>query len=119
MLPVHTGAALCFNHRHSRMATPSLSWLFVLGDESIWIVHGEAGATFVYGPGALQQCFQFATDAARDAYQVSMAERLLGDGWVLWAGDRREGRERRGAPRAATDRRGAPMKPASSGGNQS
>jgi hypothetical protein len=103
------------------MTTPSPSWLFVLGEESIWIMHGDEGVTFVYGPGAMQQCFQFANDAARDAYQVSMAERLLGDGWVLWAGDRdrRERRERRGAPRATTDRRSAPMKPPSSGGGQS
>lgn len=102
------------------MAMTSPSWLFVLGEESIWIMHGAGGTTFVYGPGALQQCFQFATETARDAYQVSMAERLLGDGWVLWGADRdrRAGRERRSASRGAHDRRGA-SKPPSSGGGQS
>lgn len=94
------------------MATTSTSWLFVLGEESIWIMHGDEGTTFVYGPGALQQCFQFGSDAARDAYQVSMAERLLGDGWVLYGADRdrRDGRDRRGTPRGAADRR-APRVP--------
>jgi hypothetical protein len=89
------------------MTTTSASWLFVLGEESIWIMHGDRGTTFVYGPGALQQCFQFASEAARDAYQVSMAERLLGDGWVLWGADRdrRAGSDRRGASRGTADRR--------------
>jgi|SRR5687767_1255066 hypothetical protein len=89
------------------MSTPSASWLFVLGDESIWIMHGANGATFVYGPGDLQQYFQFGSDAARDAYQVSMTERLLGDGWVLWGADRdrRVGGDRRRANRDTPDRR--------------
>jgi hypothetical protein len=89
------------------MMTIPVSWLFVLGEESIWIVHGGEGATFVYGPGTLQQCYQFTTEAARDAYQVSMTERLLGDGWMLWGvdRDRREGRDRRGASRTTPDRR--------------
>ena len=91
------------------MSTPSASWLFVLGDESIWIMHGAGGATFVYGPGELQQYFQFGSEAARDAYQVSMTERLLGDGWVLWGADRdrRAGGDRRRASRDAPDRRHA------------
>lgn len=103
------------------MMTTSQSWLFVLGEESIWIMHGDEGTTFVYGPGALQQCFQFANESARDAYQVSMAERLLGDGWVLWGADRdrRAGRDRREAPRGSSDRRAAPMKSPSSGGSHS
>lgn len=89
------------------MSTAETSWLFVSGEESIWIVHGDEGTTFVYGPGSLQQCFQFATDAARDAYQVSMAERLLSDGWTLWGADcdRRGGTDRRGASRGTPDRR--------------
>lgn len=89
------------------MATSSQSWLFVLGDESIWVMHGDQGTTFVYGPGSMQQCFQFGSEAARDAYQVSMAERLLGDGWVLWGADsdRRSGRDRRGESRGGPDRR--------------
>jgi hypothetical protein len=89
------------------MSTSPASWLFVLGDESIWIMHGANGATFVYGPGELQQYFQFSSDAARDAYQVSMTERLLGDGWVLWGADRdrRVGGERRRASRDTPDRR--------------
>lgn len=103
------------------MPVTSPSWLFVLGEESIWITHGDEGATFVYGPGALQQCFRFANDAARDAYQVSMAERLMGDGWVLWAADsdRRQGRERRGVSRETADRRAASVNPPSATRSQS
>ena len=88
--------------------TRPASSLFVMGEDSIWIVHSE-GTMFVYGPGALQQCFRFGTDAARDAYQVSMTERLLGDGWVLWGADRdrRGGEDRRRAPRPTPDRRAA------------
>ena len=83
------------------------SWLFVLGEESIWIVHAPVRTVFIYGPGALQQCFRFSTDAARDAYQVSMTERLIGDGWVLWGvdRDRRQGSERRQVSRDSADRR--------------
>jgi hypothetical protein len=90
------------------MATTNpASWLFVLGDESIWIMHGADGATNVYGPGELQQCFQFSSESARDAYHVSMTERLLGDGWVLYGADhdRRSGGERRTASRDTRDRR--------------
>lgn len=89
------------------MATTSASWLFVLGEESIWVMHGDQGTTFVYGPGTLQQCYQFGSEAARDAYQVSMAERLLGDGWMLYGADRdrRAGRDRRGTSRGGPDRR--------------
>ena len=94
-----------------RMSTAPASWLFVLGEESIWIVHGDEGTTFVYGPGTLQQCFQFGSDAARDAYQVSMAERLLGDGWMLWAADRRDGGDRRNTTRGTRDRRLPPLGP--------
>lgn len=68
---------------------------------------------FIYGPGVLQQCFRFSTDAARDAYQVSMTERLIGDGWVLWGvdRDRRQGSERRHSGRETPDRRGAGTPP--------
>jgi hypothetical protein len=95
------------------MATSHPSWLFVLGEESIWIVHGQEGVTFIYGPGDLQQCYQFTTTAARDAYQISMTDRLLGDGWVLWGvdRDRRQGRERRQGSRDTPDRRGKPAGP--------
>ena len=89
------------------------SWLFVLGEESIWIMHAAARTMFIYGPGALQQCFRFSTDAARDAYQVSMTERLIGDGWVLWGvdRDRRQGSDRRHAGRETPDRRGGGTPP--------
>ena len=90
------------------MATTNpASWLFVLGDESIWIMHAADGATYVYGPGELQQCFQFSSESARDAYQVSMTERLLIDGWILYGADRdrRSGGERRTVPRDTPDRR--------------
>jgi hypothetical protein len=94
------------------MVTGTASWLFVLGEESIWIMH--AGDTmFVYGPGVLQQCFRFASDEARDAYQIGLTERLINDGWVLWGvdRDRREGRDRRQAPRGTSDRRSSGRPP--------
>jgi hypothetical protein len=85
------------------------SWLFVLGEESIWVMHAAARTMFIYGPGALQQCFRFSTDAARDAYQISMTERLISDGWVLWGvdRDRRQGADRRQVAREGSDRRSA------------
>jgi hypothetical protein len=100
------------------VATPA-SWLFVLGEESIWILHAE-GTMFVYGPGELQQCFRFETDAARDAYQISMTERLLGDGWMLWVDrDRRERHDRRRTPRETPDRRASPRTSPSPDGRDS
>ena len=72
-------------------------------------MHAAARTMFIYGPGALQQCFRFSTDSARDAYQVSMTERLIADGWVLWGvdRDRRQGEERRQVARDSADRRSA------------
>ena len=82
-------------------------------------MYGAEGAAFVYGPGDLQQYFQFSSEAARDAYQVSMTERLLGDGWVLWGADRdrRVGGDRRRASRDTPDRRHARPGPGSDNGS--
>src|SRR5262245_6505282 len=88
------------------MDTPA-SWLFVLGDESIWVIRVQRYLLVVHGPGSLQQHHTFSTDAAVDEFQVLMAERLFEDGWVLWGTDldRRRGGERRRVARDTPDRR--------------
>jgi hypothetical protein len=86
--------------------TPS-SWLFVRGQESIFIMRPHGCSLIVEGPGSARQEHNFDDEDAMQAYQMSIAEQLSERGWLL-AGvdrDRRSGRERRGVPRATPDRR--------------
>jgi hypothetical protein len=89
------------------MVASAASWLFVLGDESIWVLHVQERMLVIHGPGSLQQHLTFPTEEALNAYHVSMTERLLGDGWILWGvdRDRRAGHDRRQSRRDTPDRR--------------
>jgi hypothetical protein len=86
---------------------PLSSWLFIRGQESIWIERPYGLTLIVAGQGAERSQLEFPDEAALQAYQVSTAERLSRDGWFLWAydRDRRERDERRSIARPTADRR--------------
>jgi hypothetical protein len=62
----------------------------------------------VAGPGSRREERHFIDEATLNAYQITLGERLAGDGWLLWSNpdDRRSGRDRRIVDRG-TDRRAA------------
>jgi hypothetical protein len=86
---------------------PIVSWLFVKDGESIWIERPHGYAMIVAGPGAQREEHDFDDEAAMEAFQVSLVERLTEKGWLLWGSDRdrRSGQDRRGAARGTPDRR--------------
>ena len=86
---------------------PLASWLFVKDSASIWVERPYGRVLIVAGPGAVRDEREFITENALQAHQVTLAERLAADGWVLWGVDRerRARAERRQAPRGTTDRR--------------
>jgi hypothetical protein len=61
----------------------------------------------VAGPGSLREQHDFPDEATLEGYQIALADRLATAGWLLWGQgrDRRNGRDRRAAPRATRDRR--------------
>jgi hypothetical protein len=83
------------------------SWLFIKGSESIWIERPHGRVMIVAGPGAVREQREFTDDAALDAYQIALAERLTDRGWFLWGVNRqrRQERDRRQVPRNTKDRR--------------
>jgi hypothetical protein len=85
---------------------PLASWLFIRGQESIWVERPFGSSLVVAGPGARREQRNFISDEALNAYQVSLAETLTAGGWFLWGvdRDRRSGAERRTLERDA-DRR--------------
>ena len=86
--------------------TPS-SWLFVKGEESIWIERPFGTSITVAGPGRARQRHEFADEEALQGYQIELADRLAAAGWLLWGVNRqrRGGPDRRGASRLLADRR--------------
>jgi hypothetical protein len=86
------------------------SWLFVKDGQSIYIVRPpDSLEMIVNGPGAAGAEQEFQNEDELQAFQIELAEKLSGQGWLLWAfdRDRRTGtRERRAAARpGAMDRR--------------
>jgi hypothetical protein len=85
------------------------SWLFVKDNQSVWIVRPPDGfVMIVSGPGQAAGHHEFRNEKELQDFQVTLAEDLSRQGWLLWAfdRDRRTGTERRGAPRPGTvDRR--------------
>jgi hypothetical protein len=79
------------------------SWLFVRGQESIWVLRSE-GHVAVCGPGTIREDYSFDSPMGMEAFQVSFAERLMASGWILWGVDR----ERRTVPDRRTDERDSP-----------
>lgn len=66
---------------------PSSSWLFIRGQESIWIERPYGFSVIVAGPGSARAHLVFPNDDALQAYQVATAERLTRAGWFLWGFD--------------------------------
>src|SRR5688572_4364288 len=81
-------------------AVTSASWLFVKGDQSIWIERPHGCSIVVAGPGALRERHDFPDEATLEGYQIALADRLATAGWLLWGQgrERRNGGERRAAP---------------------
>src|SRR5688572_22140079 len=86
--------------------TPA-SWLFVKGEQSIWIERPHGHSMVVAGPGPTREQHDFADEDALQSYQMAIADRLASAGWLLWGvnAQRRTGAERRGAARLSPDRR--------------
>jgi hypothetical protein len=86
---------------------PLASWLFVKDGQSIWIERPYGYAMIVAGPGSAREEHDFPNEAAMEAFQVALVERLTEGGWFLWGFDRerRSGRDRRGSDRTGPDRR--------------
>ena len=83
------------------------SWLFIKGQETIWLLRSERDHLVICGPGACREHFRFDGETAMESFQVTFAEGLMAGGWILWGidRDRRTGPERRGAARDTADRR--------------
>jgi hypothetical protein len=81
--------------------------LFIRGSESIWVERPFGRTLIVAGPGSSRRQRDFIDDAALDAFQAGLAERLAAEGWFLWAHerDRRVAIDRRSTPRPLPDRR--------------
>ncbi len=88
---------------------PLASWLFIKGEQSIWIERLDRNRMIVAGPAAAREERDFIGEDALQAFQINLAEQLTNDGWFLWDFDRerRQMAERRGVARATGDRRRA------------
>jgi hypothetical protein len=83
------------------------SWLFIRGQESIWLERPPSFSMIIVGPGPARAHVFFLDEAAVQAYQVATAERLTRAGWFLWGFDRDRRTEDQGqrGTRTAPDRR--------------
>jgi hypothetical protein len=86
--------------------TPA-SWLFVKGEQSIWIERPHGHSMVVAGPGPTREQHDFPDEDALQRFQMNLADRLASAGWLLWGVDRqrRSGADRRAALRPSSDRR--------------
>ena len=82
-------------------------WLFLKDSESIWVERPQKHRLLLAGPGPYREQRDFISDAALEAFQMALAERLAAEGWFLWGinRERRKMPERRVAPRKTKDRR--------------
>ena len=83
------------------------SWLFVKGEESIWIERPFGCSMTVAGPGRARESHDFPDEQALQGYQMQLADQLAGAGWLLWGVNRqrRSGPDRREPSRLTPDRR--------------
>ena len=88
---------------------PLVSWLFVKGEQSIWIERLEGNTMVVAGPDAAREERSFPDEDALQAFQIGLGEQLTNGGWFLWGSDRerRKTAERRRIARPEGDRRRA------------
>ena len=92
---------------HPEAIAPPSSWLFIKDNKSIWVERPHGRLLIVAGPGTEHEQRDFISDEALDQFQISLAERLAGDGWFLWGvnRERRIAAERRSVSRGTADRR--------------
>ena len=90
--------------------SPPSSWLFIKDKQSIWIERPRGRVLIVAGPGPTCEEREFISEQALDQFQMTLAERLAGDGWFLFGvnRERRQGPDRRGKNRGTPDRRRTP-----------
>ena len=88
---------------------PLASWLFIKGEQSIWVERPDRNRMIVAGPAAAHEERTFIDEDALQAFQIDLSEQLTNGGWFLWGFDRerRQMAERRGVARPASDRRWA------------
>jgi hypothetical protein len=88
--------------------TPA-SWLFIKGDQSIWIERPYGRSMIVAGPGPSREQHDFPTEEALEGYQIAIADKLATAGWLLWGVNRqrRAGPDRRKTSRNTPERRTA------------
>jgi hypothetical protein len=67
------------------------SWLFVKGDESVWIYRPTLSDLLICGPRTERSRWEFPSAGGLEAYQADLASDLLEAGWELLG----EGYERR------------------------
>lgn len=84
-------------------------WTFVRGDEKLTITrqNAEEGVLLVVAGDGAPRSYFFKELARLEIFQRDMETLLLKTGWSfsVYAPDRRRGRDRRGWPRRANDRR--------------
>ena len=93
------------------------AWLFVRGEESIWLRRaGEEGFELdMHGPLSLRRHYSFASDLELDSFLADVEGRLKPAGWVLQRFE--PGQDRRSSVRpdpdtaAASQRRGGAPTP--------
>lgn len=83
------------------------SWLFVRGDESVWIVRGRDFEATVCGPGWQRHVYQFSSELELSTFQGECEQRLVNAGFSFEAfrEDRRRSTDQRAQFRGADRRR--------------
>ena len=86
------------------------TWLFVRGFDSVRMIRAATpegrSRLLVYGPGNTQDVLEFGDSFACSTAESDMEAKLVADGYTLdQFTDRRNGEDRRGAPRGPDRRR--------------
>lgn len=75
------------------------SWLFVKGDESVWIYRPTASDLMIFGPRSERLRVGFADARGLESYQADLAADLVSAGWeALGEGYERRRRTRSDSP---------------------
>ena len=77
------------------------SWLFIKGDESVWIYRPTASDLLICGPRSERLRCGFANERGLESYQADLAADLLAAGWQL-LGEGYDRRQRRRSDSPAT-----------------